>query len=690
MNYDEWADRLFKEFFSEVDAGEYIFFAIDDRTLDEILGSSEGDGRRSLAQAVSSPIGGTNWRVSNIVKAIDVWERARFEGAHPGLPLLALTVLAASEMRAQADDPDHEYIGTANYYVRLRRLVDPDDNNIGAPGDFTDYITKVWERVEYWSVTILGQQLGGLRAKRPRSHERFVGLATQHAFLRVSDLRRLGDFFRRFGVKPGEDLAEIDPSELRRSVSGWLGNRTEGWANRLRSACGGDADEDLQSHCEWLLLRELQRWDGRPRDFRTGRALGSIRLAIKKLGAPSPYLTAQFDDRLEEEQLLELPGSGPTVFTRVDGIGYFSPEELEGTSDRLDEHLQEGLEVKGKPTTFDLEEGPLYVLRFDDDIAAWVSVDHVAFGEPHVFVCMKGIATQISRFLEAENEQLLSCAPEPASANHSLPNWRLIGPARINARPTTTLPDALAPFLSSGSGVRLRLQGGLRIGMGSSEYLLGGAPNIGLSALYPNEDVHIEETTIERPWPEGQWTIPPHASGEVSLWDLNLPKGNYLVRQGRSKARFTITEGIVGVKADGAGEVKTDGMAGTHDPGWTPSRLPIMVKAPSTGATNHLLGASPGEHEELWLPRWLAHDLSASWLSWANVDAWLDFDPVWQVLDVDGVPTAFMIRPAEPDQRRTATTPDWTNKICGSTLHTGASQEAGELWSRYQEVAQCH
>jgi len=67
---------------------------------------------------------------------------------------LALTVLAASEMRAQADDPDHEYIGTANYYVRLRRLVDQDDNNTGAPGDFTANITKVWERVEYWSATI--------------------------------------------------------------------------------------------------------------------------------------------------------------------------------------------------------------------------------------------------------------------------------------------------------------------------------------------------------------------------------------------------------------------------------------------------------------------------------------------------------------------------------------------------------
>ena len=688
MNYEDWADRLFDAFFSEANAGQEIFFTIDDRTLDEILDSSERDGRRSLAQAVSSRIGGSDWRVSNIVNAISNWENTGFEGAHPGLPLLALAVLAASEMRPQADDPDHEYIGTANYYVRLRRLVDPADNNSGAPGDFTDYITEVWERVEGWSGTFLGGRLGILRAKPPRSHERFVGLATQHAFLRRSDLRRLGDFFRRFGVEPGEDLAEIDPSELRRSVSGWLGNRTEGWANRLRDACDEDADEDLQSHCESLLLRELQRWDGRPRDFRTGKALGSIRLVIENPRRPSPFLTAQFDDRLEEEQLLELPDAGPTVFTRVDGIAYFRPEELEGTSVRLDELLQEGLEVKGEPTTFDLDEGPLYVLRFDDDIAAWASVDHIAFGEPHLYVCRTEITTQISQFLEAENEKPLLGPTRPASVDDSLPSWRLIGPDRINGRPTTTLPDALAPFLSSGSGVRLRLQGGLRIGIGSSEYLVGGAPNIGLSALYADEDIHLEKTSTESPRPMGPWTIPPNARGEVSLWGLDLPKGSYLVRQGQSRARFTITEGVVGVMAGGTGEVKTDGVAGTHDPDWIPTRLPIMVKAPSGGTANHLLGASPDEHEELWIPKWLSYELGG--LSWARtIDAWLDYDPVWQILDIDGSPTAFMIRPAEPSQPLAATTPGWTNMICGSTLRPDASQDEEELWSRYREVAQC-
>jgi hypothetical protein len=141
--------------------------------------------------------------------------------------------------------------------------------------------------------------------------------------------------------------------------------------------------------------------------------------------------------------------------------------------------------------------------------------------------------------------------------------------------------------------------------------------------------------------------------------------------------------------ADGTGEVKTDGVAGTHDPDWIPTRLPIMVKAPSEGTANHLLGASPDEHEELWIPRWLAHAVGG--LSWARtIDAWLDYDPVWQILDIDGSPTAFMIRPAEPSQPLAATTPAWTNKICGSTLHPAASQDEEELWSRYREVAQCH
>jgi hypothetical protein len=113
-----------------------------------------------------------------------------------------------------------------------------------------------------------------------------------------------------------------------------------------------------------------------------------------------------------------------------------------------------------------------------------------------------------------------------------------------------------------------------------------------------------------------------------------------------------------------------------------------MVKAPSGGTANHLLGASPDEHEELWIPKWLSYELGG--LSWARtIDAWLDYDPVWQILDIDGSPTAFMIRPAEPSQPLAATTPGWTNMICGSTLRPDASQDEEELWSRYREVAQC-
>ena len=72
-------------------------------------------------------------------------------GVPPSLPLLALTVLAASLMQREGDVASH------NFYRRFREQLDPLDDQPGIPGDFGDWIPSLWRQLERW----LNEHLGG-------------------------------------------------------------------------------------------------------------------------------------------------------------------------------------------------------------------------------------------------------------------------------------------------------------------------------------------------------------------------------------------------------------------------------------------------------------------------------------------------------------------------------------------------
>jgi hypothetical protein len=91
-------------FFDEAHGGEEILFAVDDACLAEMSGLSEEEAVRSLASAVALELS-HRWSVGNVVKLVERWRRIGVRGPHPGLPLLALTVLAASRMGSDVASP---------------------------------------------------------------------------------------------------------------------------------------------------------------------------------------------------------------------------------------------------------------------------------------------------------------------------------------------------------------------------------------------------------------------------------------------------------------------------------------------------------------------------------------------------------------------------------------------------------
>lgn len=135
--YDEWAELLTGFFFDEAHEGEEILFAVDELALVDASGLQESEACASLAAAVSSVVG-RRWDVLAVRRRLERWRSAGAVGAHPAIPFLALTVLAAYRMGAFEGFAPHKF------YVPLRRTLDGDDEGTDAPGTYLEYVRELW------------------------------------------------------------------------------------------------------------------------------------------------------------------------------------------------------------------------------------------------------------------------------------------------------------------------------------------------------------------------------------------------------------------------------------------------------------------------------------------------------------------------------------------------------------------
>ena len=666
--YDDWADLLADFFFDEAHDGEEILFAVDELSLAEASGLEETAAAESLAAAVRLVIG-KSWNVLAVKRLVERWRKAGGSEAHPGLPLLALTVLAASRMGS------YEGFASHKFYVPLRRALVPDDSEVDAPGTYLDYVRWLWDDLAHWANLDRGGDRGRLTIRHP-GWQYGRGLAMQHALVKSYDLRQLDAFFRRIGLQPGEEVAAV---ELRRGLAVWTAGRTEPWAHRLQRV---STEEDLQEYAEALLGREARRWDGRPRDPRTGRAVGRIRLGFNSARRPQVAVIAQWDERLPEELKLSLPSGQVIVMQREHG--WFTPQ-----LDEIDAAgaMSAGLVLRGDGYRFDLRPDVVYAFAYDDDLGSWVSVDCMSYGDRYHLIAWRDAVSEALRFVR-EASTTDAKVDEPASRN--LPSgWKLITDVRMDTRPKTASPSSLAALIPAGSSPRLRLLGGLPLTAAHGVYLRGGEPALALSTLSDDDRISIRRAStgqVER------FRVSSAATREVPLWALKLEPDRYEIQHGESKVALQIVDGIAEAAGPGAGAVHHRGrgdavVVGTAAPAIGIRRAPITIPAPTPGDALFLLGSKPGDHHIVELPPWLSPLVGFN-LSWKKIDAWPEFDPVWMLLrGAAGRFEASLLRAAEPDAQGAAEGTQWARLIGVSTLCDWESEAAKDLWQRYRATA---
>jgi hypothetical protein len=150
--YQTWQARLAGEFFNGREKQPVVMFV--DRAVLQDLADEGEDGPRSLAGAVRQLVDVTAGRsmFARIERADATWHRGLQDEPPPTLPILALSVLAASEMSRDGA------IASNNYYIPLAKALLPDgsDADIAAlrtalrdQGAFTA-VAEMWVRLDRW------------------------------------------------------------------------------------------------------------------------------------------------------------------------------------------------------------------------------------------------------------------------------------------------------------------------------------------------------------------------------------------------------------------------------------------------------------------------------------------------------------------------------------------------------------
>jgi hypothetical protein len=665
-SYDRWNTELARFFFGGSDSGELVAFCADGPTLAILTDAPEAEAVESLEAVVAACVM-PDYRFSNIASLAVQWERDGCDGAPPSLPLLALTVLAASLMQREED------VGAHNFYRRFRQLLDPQDDQAGMPGDFGDHIPALWRQLEWWLNDYLEGASGTLVLQNQDDLEhnpyaKNIAHALQQAVFRVSDRRQLYRFFRAIGVDPGEDDAE--PSELRRALAVWAGRHQPVTARLARLA----TDPLFESYSLDLLARLARSWDGQLVEASSGKPEAPIRLWLMTRPLILTLLASR-DDRMPATTVVVGP-AGP--ISLVSNGRWFRPMPL--LADQAAHALSAGLELSGDDVALSFEPRSVYALRADEDAGGWVDVDRIEFGVLHQILVRADARAEVTSFCERESP---GAYLDPAATRALPPGWFLIRDFRLDRRPLAQPPSQLAALIRSGGGARLRLVGGLKLPHLHNTYLVEGAPFLALP-----EGIENRTFTLRKDGTVGAHNFSATET-EFPIGKLRLDSGHYEIEYGPARIDLDLIDGIVETAGEGAGTIATGGIPGVvgmH--GSIDQHAPRNERAPGFREFCVLLGPCPTDVAILHSPVWLSDILGGGGLSWINVDAWTDFEPVWRLTrPMEAQATYVAERVGNSAPRLSERGEGWAKLILQARLGDTADDATYALWDEYQEAA---
>lgn len=530
--YRQWHEALSVEFFGTEHVLRSTVLYVDDEVERKLLEDS-GIGR-SLASAVGAEL---DWSMhgtpllGRIQHECDSWLSKGSTGPPPSLPVLALSVLAATRMESSGG------MLRSNFYGRWARLFgEGSDSYRGSrlASAFPD-VAQMWEQLNTW----LDDTCGLYGTSTVSTDDRYwkIGYPISQALIRGADRQILTRFFAATRLRP-RNSDEISGRELLRRLCVWTAGRDRHLSPRLMDELA-DAAGFSESLITSLLRRLADDWDGtlhEPERETRRRALG-LRLVVADGGRRLEWLAEAVDSLTETE--VGLPGGRAFALSKEYGDVYGGLESLRPSP----QQLAHGLRLEGEALVLEWAPQEIVLLKMHPYLGEWVSTEYFEPGEQHWILAAESAVSEVRTMLDRLGSRSVREAAAP------IQGWKLFkGVRAINGSAFARTLDRGGPqtrILEPQIRQDAVLSGGLRIapeyqvGAGvAGHFLRGGAPDLLLPASdSPDGSVEvILDGRSEKLRADPRVPFP--------LCDIPLEDGKHRVGTPGSGQIFTLHDGL--------------------------------------------------------------------------------------------------------------------------------------------------
>lgn len=476
--YLRWQKRLAQAFFADR-RGQPIVMFVDRDELHELADNGE-DGPRSLTQAVLDVIDVARGAsmFARVTAAQRVWQSGDQQTPPPTLPVLAVSVLAASEMGSDAAGAGH------NYYIRLAAALLPDApqesveqlrHELSSRGAFLAVVT-MWKKLSQWLESHDGEY-GVSTIPADLGHFSRIGYPLSQTLMRRSDRAALTRFFDRMHLTR---IGVPGPDTLLFRLQLWTSRRPQGYSDRFREAL---TDSHLQDLLRPLVHDLAKSWDGEVVTAEGLRRL-EIRLAIDiDRGETWWVIPAGRDDPAD---VLSGSSEGVPFAARITPDRHTAVYQVEGLPPVRSAALRDGMFARGLSCVADFRPSDLFVFVESADAGGWLSVDAVQAYEEHVFAARLEDAPDVEAALSRAADDTWQRLKDPF-ADQLLSGYAIYYGIAFSdeerlAEAIDLLPRKVVGNLQLGTTLCPRLINGLPLlqSIGRNIYLAGGEPDLEL------------------------------------------------------------------------------------------------------------------------------------------------------------------------------------------------------------------
>ncbi|UNQ41320.1 hypothetical protein MPC38_08780 [Prescottella equi] len=547
-SYDDWQRRLESSFLVSAGTSPTISFFVDSAELIKLYGAEQEDPATSLIRAVASQLA--------LNKAFDLFARLKLRmarwrlddqsSAPPVLPLLALSVLAATELHWETTLPANAYyqpvaelLARAGVRVETKHLA----------SSFED-VPSMWEAVARW-VEANPEIVGTIVLRKHKQYTR-IGYSLSQAVIRGSDRARLTSFFDAIDLE-ADDIPE--PEHMLRALRLWTA-RDRGFTTRFMVAL-------LQDEAESLILPTVMQlaraWDGRV-IATNGRRWLPVRLSID-LDEWAVSWAIRTESELKADTLTLDDGSRVDISWPEYGPLY----DVGGEMPPVASTISQPFKAVGDVSVARYSPKLVHVLAYDDRAARWVERSGIDPYETHLLVVAQARSQAVEQILRRGAERGWAIVKQRPEAS-LLPNWIIYrdvvfanGEAFKQAIAGTdiSLTNAIRPDYSPVP----RLANGLRLSIplsGRHHYLQGGEPDLILPMEDSPRDVKVSLNGVAQAFRTSDFPIPLRATEP-------LPPGQHVLETEGRRLQFFVHSRMPGLGKAGPTRERDAGTAWTDD-----------------------------------------------------------------------------------------------------------------------------